>query len=240
MGSILPNSTAILFFVCLAKTAIGAPPAFSERMGCPRILSPSTRLDRFLGSAAIRFGRSTEVTALARAMAEESKIEIGAYFKGISGTIEIEKLSGQIHIRIPSVQLVSDANTGELIKIGEHSDGLNTQFAKFLTGLLTGANRIADASREVARIKFSAQVLNERLAFILSEFGFQTPIFGRDLTRDEIAYILTEKRFPPSLRPHLEALAAANPNWGLDLDTPAKLGLAIPFELELPLTPPTP
>lgn len=225
---------ALLTFSMLSMAATLEPVPRRLPLGCARFLGQSSRLDRLLGTAGVRYANDPEARKIAEAMKTKDHLEVRDFFSNLAGSFEVVEEGSLLKIQISTVRLAEESAPTELKAYGKWSESLNPVFSKFLIGVVMGAAYRIEKNPNLRKISVLTPVLNERLAYLLAELGFNTPYLGRNLTRDEIHSILSGgtlpqvyiDKIPEEIR---TSLAHPNPNGG------DKLALAIPFELEITL-----
>jgi hypothetical protein len=205
--------------------------------------SGSDRLRRFFSAALPRYSKDPRALAISDAIASGDSFGISSLFKGMDGSVSITRKGSTLEVDLPVVQLADDS--GELMELGKVSKRIDTRFVALMAGVEEGIRRRLVADPTISAVAIGSNVVNERLANLLLDLGFGNPFFGRTLTRAEVHFILTQKKFPPSLFEVAERLRAENPQWSAKPST-AELAnaplsqkdlLSIPYRLELVLPP---
>jgi len=199
------------------KTLLVQPSRFVSAVGSIQ----NSRLDRFLTTGFARYASDIEVGALVKSIETERVVNLSHTFANLGGFISIKRSKTLLEIDIPTIQI-------ETKKYGEVADGLNPRFTKVLTGLMMGVDRLVENHPGIQSVSISSPVVNEMLANILLDFGFDTPFLGRRVSREEVHFILTQNKVPPTLREEYERVWPNTPDDKKPLNS-------IPLVLEIKL-----
>ncbi|MBS1960802.1 MAG: hypothetical protein JST04_01195 [Bdellovibrionales bacterium] len=199
------------------------------------------RLDRFRSATANRYAHDPAVQAIAEKIAAGEKFDIQTVYPAIVGDVYVRRAGAEIEINVPVAKLADDSEKG-FQDYNTRSAGLSAHFVKLMTGVFLGAERIATKEPEIRSLKIASHIVNEALANLLLDLGFDTPLFGRTLTKDEIHFIVANGKFPPTLYDFAERIRTQNPEAYAKLTSPdfrpspeEKVLLSIPCELKLAL-----